>query len=444
MKRFILFLSLLVVSLSSTVIPAYAASDFDDVVVQGQPFIECYKTTTGGYNTEKFDLRYTYLTLIQDSPDSSNKTTFLNAYDNALNEGQGWSLVQDIYNDGTRDISTGVTLWVTTNPTVATASFYDNGFEKTLQMHNAIRATVYCENDGQYKVSFNVSSTNRVIASNNLSNPNNTRPVFANVNISYPSGYSGTVIPDTIPNPDNQTQLTPDFSYSVNADGDLKVTYLKNISPFLTGVFYWKIDDAGNNWNGPITNKTVVTVQPAGLMDETYRLDAPGYYRFDMSHNQQLDSPPWPADTTNYFVKQVWVEIYWDGHTPINGTTVGCGGQIICNQLTNPDNLPDQQSKTVVFDLGGIGSMITIPVEVLQAILDAPGCSPITIPLMGTTVTWPCLSTTFYNQAWFQPLWIVWQLVLTGGVIWLVANQSLRLIQGLADPNKDRIEVTQL
>lgn len=262
----------------------------------------------------------------------------------------------------------------------------------------------------------------------------------APADINYPEDYEGLPIKNDFTEP--QT-LAPEYSWSVDTNGKLTIKYLKNINPFLTGISTLKVDKTGDNWVGIDSNIAIEAYNPAGWAEWSVDLPDHGYYRFDISHNQQLDNPPW-ENASSYRIGQVWVEIWWNGQA-IAGGTSGCVDSSICNDFKDTTSKYERQASSIFSLDTGLSSILLIPIDFVTGLPGRVGnCTPITLQLIGQNITWPCLSTIFYNQSWFATIWTIWQTIVTAAVAYWVAVASLGTIQSLVKPHDDRIEVTQL
>ncbi|MGB4762743.1 MAG: hypothetical protein WBP12_05315 [Candidatus Saccharimonas sp.] len=191
-----LFLSTAIVFSSTPLV--FAASDFDDVIVQGEPIVSC-----GSENSH--DVTTSYIDLIL-----GNNSTFDDAFDNALDEGTGWALTQFV-NDSYRTVTLMVAPY---NPGTIEANFGSNESNKYLRSDSALfTATIYCENDSSSAplyVDYNIGASPRDLAQ--TYGDNSIRPIFINFPIAYPEGYAGVFPPDSL----ELVQIKrPDFSYDV-------------------------------------------------------------------------------------------------------------------------------------------------------------------------------------------------------------------------------------
>lgn len=266
--------------------------------------------------------------------------------------------------------------------------------------------------------------------------------VFIAQTINYPDGYDGSEVPDSLPPPLVETRVTPEFSYNIGSSGQLRVQYLKNISPFLTGTSYLKIDKMTSDWESVDENLDIITVQPAGWLDESYQLPGPGYYQFDVSHNQQLDQPPWPAGSTPH-VDQVWVQFYWDGKSVVTGSTTGCGATEICNDMRKDVDLGQSWFNSLQINQHGLQSFIFAPFAFFSK-LTSSACEPLPLPLphLGV-IQLPCMTTAVYRP-YFGFWLLLYQSILTGIVVYFVATNAFARVKSTVRPNDDDIEVAQL
>lgn len=215
---------------------ANAASDYDDLFTIGSPEIVC-----DAENIE--DITTSYLTYITEAPESSQKTDFLNALDVALDHGSGWALNQNVYSETAKDIN----FIVSTTPETATTEFYTDGSgNKYLRTNNAISATIYCRGYGTpptYKlVDFSTSPGYRSLA---LMQPSSydVNPVFINFDITYPSGYEGEEVPETLSTP-VESEFVPDWEAS---DAGNWTVNLNDKNFFTFDGIEWTCSEDGNS-----------------------------------------------------------------------------------------------------------------------------------------------------------------------------------------------------
>lgn len=275
-----------------------------------------------------------------------------------------------------------------------------------------------------------------------------------NFNIVYPEDYEGTPI-NTGDNPPETTVLEPEYNWTItkdeNGNGILSVKYTDNIRPFLTGISSLSVDEFTEDWGELDESLGILQANPAGWADWQFNIGPDqGWFMFNISHNQQLDSPPWPAnasDTTE--IGQVYYQFFWDGNTVLSGNTAGCVG-VVCNQFTTPGedggNPLSKLFSTNFIPVTGLSEVVTAPLSFLAALPAATGsCSTInfTMPYTDTPVALPCLSQTVYS-VYFGAFFTTIQLVMTALTAYWVSVKIFGNIKDISSPTHDRIEVAQL
>lgn len=259
-------------------------------------------------------------------------------------------------------------------------------------------------------------------------------------NYNYPPGYEGQPIPDTWSPPQD---LTPEYKGTVSESGLLKVQYLKNLSPFLTGTTYTNIDQMNTNWNGLDSQVGQWVSQPAGLMQEEIQLSGAGYYMLNISHDQQLHSPPWP-ESHNYTIEQVWIQFYWDGKSFTDFTNIGCSGQI-CNDFTDDVDPTYKVFSSLGIPLFGLQQVILKPLNFLSEVSnETQNCTPLNLPLpfIDENISLPCMTPIYQNN--FGNILLIYQTILTGLFAYYVGLNTFRGIKDLSNPRDDSIEVAKL
>lgn len=93
-------------------------------------------------------------------------------------------------------------------------------------------------------------------------------------------------------------------------------------------------------------------------------------------------------------------------------------------------------------DHGGISSIVTAPLKLVNKI-DEP-CSSIDIELLGSVIELPCGDTLFWNKPEVSSFRLEWNLLIGGPIIYLLMIKLFKVIQGLKNPDDDRIEVAKL
>lgn len=260
--------------------------------------------------------------------------------------------------------------------------------------------------------------------------------IFNNATVTYPPGFAGAVPPTSWSSP---ASVRPSYTYTVSKTGLMEVKYNNNVSPFLTGITTLNLDKMTDNWAGlDSTFSKVDYANPAGWLDISEQLPSSGYYMMRFTHNQQLDSPPWPVGANTRIV-EADVQFHWDGSEVLNGTT-DCAGSGIC--VTNgPSNTNGDFGGGVDIFGSGLTQAVTAPITALQTLITAT-CSPIVFPFgPSASFTVPCLSQ-FYSNV--PALFNIWQVFITGGVMYLVVIKLMGRIRAYTNPLDDSIDVVQL
>lgn len=93
-------------------------------------------------------------------------------------------------------------------------------------------------------------------------------------------------------------------------------------------------------------------------------------------------------------------------------------------------------------DHGGISSIVTAPLKLVNKIDET--CSSIDIDLLGSVIELPCGDTLFWNKPEVSSFRLEWNLLIGGPIIYLLMIKLFKVIQGLKNPDDDRIEVAKL
>lgn len=271
---------------------------------------------------------------------------------------------------------------------------------------------------------------------------NNIKNLYVNTDhYNYPEGYAGVSIPNSFTA--NDEVLTPNYNWTVSKDGKLHITYLKNLPHFLTGSSYVVVNEMTTKWQGLGAEVHNQVYQPAGwLDDDIMTVQANKYYMVRISHDQQLDSPPWPTGPTPA-IKNVWIQFYWDGKTALNGTNVGCTADI-CNDQLSEDSPTQSLFKSLDnIQTFGLQQFFVAPINfyaTLPAMVNT--CTPINLPFLSQNISLSCLKSRYY--VWSSSIMAIWSTVLTAGVAYLIAMNIFRTIKNVNSPDEDRIEVAKL
>ena len=334
------------------------------------------------------------------------------------------------------------TIVYTTTPNTGTTSWIQSGGDYYLEFgstaYNSIRSiNIYYWPEG-YDHSENGSYAG--ISSGSGISVNGGYPVFLSTfPIDYPDGYEGDIIPETYA-PIEQKKLRPDYTWKVSAAGDLTITYANNIEPTLTGFVYPVIEKMNNDWEGIESNLQANEGWRMQNFNQSFALPSAGYYMFRMDYDDTFESPPWEQNAHKlYDVDPMWVQFYWDGHSAIAGTTIGCEEGTICNDKKDP---PRNYFLGIKIPDHGLSAVITAPLTFISN-LSSASCSPITLPLPGDRdITLQCLRPLYEQHA--ATLFAIWQTVITGAVAYLVAVNTFAKIKVISNPKDDSIEVYKL
>lgn len=427
---------------------AKAASDYDNTLSLTDKLIVDYDYAAGN-SCDQLDITATWASYIIANP------TFGESFRQALDTGS-WSVSQETsttYPGGNKYQRKFVLVtWMeytnnsyTAFPDTNGLSVYD-GNPSAVDLHVA-----YIYINGDSGCGDPIAGQHGKVNAERISNApsvsdeeNNLKLLLSTYPAVYPPGYEGPEIPDTYTPPGDKEQLSPDYSWSVSKDGKLKVKYLGNLPHFLTGISYLKVDKMNSDWDGVDHNIDILNITPGGWLDETVELDGAGYYMFDVSHNQQLDSPPWEENAADkYYIKQRWVQIMWDGKTAINGSTVGCTNSI-CNDFKDDSN-PTWRIMNALDGLNtyGLQAFLLAPINFFQTLpAKVETCSPITFPLMGRTISLQCLKPMYYN--WSPLVMNVYTVLFNATIAYWVAFNIFRHVKNINSPHKDQIEVAKL
>lgn len=276
-----------------------------------------------------------------------------------------------------------------------------------------------------------------------FSSSTNTQILYLQgIDIEYPEDYEGIEI-RVGPEPELKN-LQPHFNFHINKNGKITWQYLKNISPFLTGIFFTNIDKMNENWDGLAPEGTIHQniSNPAGWLDEEWILPGEGYYQFNISHSQQLDNPPWTDQ--NFHIQQTFLQFYWDGESEVNGTNIGCSGSELCNPFKSEHsdtwNIFNSLDNINTF---GLTAFITAPLNFIGTLPDKVNtCEPIEFAWLNDTITLTCMRDRY--QEWSPTVFAIWQTVVSAVVAFGVSYALFRNIKDMNSPDKDGIEVAKL
>lgn len=260
----------------------------------------------------------------------------------------------------------------------------------------------------------------------------------------YPEGYDGQPVPDSW-SPPSGDAICPTYQIIVTAEGLLRVIYQKNITPFLTGINYIVVNETTDDWQTLGVEVMNDSTNPAGWTNWSGDvLLAPNqHYLIRISHNQQLDSPPW---TTNPRVQNVWVQILYNGSTPYTFTTSGCDSAIT-NPITKEENpyVSIFEKLSLSNDEFGLGSIVTAPLTFIAELPSkASSCTPISLPLpyVSSSISLPCMTPIYQSN--FNTILTLYQSLMIGLFGYYAAIKIYGNMKQLKDPKDDQIEVINL
>lgn len=199
---------------------ASAATIYDDVIEIGEPIIRGIDINE---DPCELNIGTTFMSIIESADESSNKTAFLNALDDRLNDGDGWALVEYKVSD----TGTNLLLRVQTSQSAAFFTLV-GGIEPRLVMDNVITANI-AYNGCDVSVNFNQATpSNQWLAMNpatfdTWNGSIGARPVFVANDIDYPQDYEGELIPDTWQPPTPPLTWAPDFQHVQSIDWKIKL-----------------------------------------------------------------------------------------------------------------------------------------------------------------------------------------------------------------------------
>ena len=247
--------------------------------------------------------------------------------------------------------------------------------------------------------------------------------------------------------PPEQVTLTPEYQYSVNSNGLLSVTYLNNITPFLSGTNYFVLNRTTETWETLGAQIFSESFTPAGCTDKPFeQLLDPGYYVLRISHSQTFDSnSPW--SDKDVWVHDVYIQFFWDGETTFTGTTTGCEGQV-CNifQTDESEKMWNMFEKLGLgHDEFGLGAAVTAPLTFIASLPSkASNCTPISLTLTygNRQIILPCMTSIY--QTHFGLIFSLFQTIMLGLFGYYAAVKVYGNIKQMKDPDDDRIEVVKL
>lgn len=108
------------------------------------------------------------------------------------------------------------------------------------------------------------------------------------------------------------------------------------------------------------------------------------------------------------------------------------------------DDVDDKSSFFTDFSSAdhGLSGVITAPLRAVSKITAT--CQPVTFSVLDEPIELPCGDTLFWNKESVKSFKIVWNLLVGGPLIYFLIKKLFKVIEGLKNPDDDRIEVLDL
>lgn len=298
------------------------------------------------------------------------------------------------------------------------------------------------------------------------------KPVYLNYNITYPTGYEGSIPPSSSIPP---TKVYPNIKYEID-NKTITAVYDNNI-PTMTACGTGAVGYSLSKVNADET-LTQVDFKPASPNCEPYvfTVTTNGNYVLLAVASKPVPFAPFPDDID---VQPTYLSFKFDGSVQsgntgtddctngncipqpifedcsVYGANLVAGfGCVISNFGIYLRNLltflfvpksTEVMSAINSFNTNthNIAAVIALPITSIAKLTTAQ-CSPvqITFPFTNRVITYPCL-TPVYAQA-LGGTWTMLQVLLTGAVAYGVTINSLALVKRMKDPQDDKIEVFTL
>ena len=94
-------------------------------------------------------------------------------------------------------------------------------------------------------------------------------------------------------------------------------------------------------------------------------------------------------------------------------------------------------------NLFGFTSILTAPLTAIRQISNGT-CSPVSIPILGKTITLPCGDTIFWGREDVQDFKLFWNMFFGGVICYGLGISTFKRIQRFKDPTDDKVEVIDL
>lgn len=201
---------------------------------------------------------------------------------------------------------------------------------------------------------------------------------FANIPITYPSGYAGTDAPDS--EPSSKTTVKPDYTYSINVKDVTAKDYGQSLPEVTPDEGYtingysveWTLYKCGS-WTevGHLCNSPTVTNHTIQPQDQQYQYSVDTFGDYQLSAQYLVQEcyryPSYPATPDNCFYVDLGTELPAYNfltttiHLPINGSSTSGDtkeGECDASGFCTPPS-PYEDCTTYGLDLGGyIGCLI--------------------------------------------------------------------------------------
>lgn len=262
------------------------------------------------------------------------------------------------------------------------------------------------------------------------------QPYFSQFDVEYPPDYEGTNIPSSIA---DETGFVPQYSWTVDTEGVLRAPFLKNNATPLSGYGNYRLFEADSSWT-PGTMLDQKVERPFDTYSYEYdALPGEGYYSLVITYEEG----DWQVAPDGFdYVETVVFRIYWDGHSFIQGgNSEGCTDNI-CNNLEQ-ENPIIRALRSINIETHGLQAFLLAPINFLSSLPQyVDNCAPISIPIIGTTQTFQCLSPVY--EAWSPAVNAIWHTVLIAITGYWLGVRLFKLVKDINTPQKDGIELGHL
>lgn len=275
---------------------------------------------------------------------------------------------------------------------------------------------------------------------NSLESLNGRRqsPAFANTfPVTYPDGYDGQTLPNS-----NSVGFVPQYVYTVDTTGLLRLSYSGNASVNLDGTASYRLTKLDDNWSGTPQQLDYRTEKPFWQSKYVFdKLPNSGYYRVVVEYSasgNEITAPP-GFDT----VEKVTFEIYWNGKDFINSNNTGGCERNVCNN-TNEGTPLEKAFRSIQVDTFQLTNFVMAPLNFYASLPSYfNACTPIYFTLFNKGIELPCLGQT-YRESSLSFAVTMYQVVVNALVCYFIAMNIFRMIKQVNSPKHDGIEVAKL